>query len=309
MHSAVVALPVATTHTSLLYLHPSLECIHETTEASPSADTTSETSLSSPQTDPPTTTADSPTRAPNPPPRDNQLMRSTAQIAAGSVLLIEHVVHGNERHLKAILQADPLFCAQLDPRVESLDSKYDSNSAQPQVDDANLTKKVAHNAFLGPDGSMRLGPIVTRFNHACDPDCSVRYVYEETECKHRVGHMRKDGFAVIYALRDIEAGREVCYQYNVFAHDLFQCSCGREESQRAAILARNRDVVGPPLVELNRSFIESKVARYLDDRETTCKRCGVRVTNLCKGCEAVSYCSVGCQRADWGVHKVVCKAS
>ncbi|KAI9352783.1 hypothetical protein BDR26DRAFT_204458 [Obelidium mucronatum] len=198
-----VTLPHRTKHTSLLYFHNSLSCItHET--------------------------------------GDYQLVRSTARIPAGSVLLLEHIVHGTEAQLVKVLQADPEFSNLLDPRESPLDK----------------ISKIKHNAFVGYDGSMRLGPVVTRFNHKCDPDASVRYLYEETERKHRPGVFRKDGFAVIYALRDIEPNQEVCYQYNAFAHSLFKCDCGRTDRELEEILERNRDIVGPPMVEQNRTFLE-----------------------------------------------------
>ncbi|KAJ3008743.1 UNVERIFIED_CONTAM: hypothetical protein HDU68_002972 [Siphonaria sp. JEL0065] len=251
-----IKLPPNTKHTALLFFHDSLECIATSSSG-------------------------------------YQLVRSSGPIPAGSVLLVEHVVHGDERQLVKVLEADTDFANLLDPRDAPLDR----------------ISKIKRNAFVGYDGSMRLGPVVTRFNHRCDPDASVRYVYEETECKHRPGHFRKDGFAVIYALRDIEPSKEVCYQYNAYAHSLFGCDCGRTDNQLQNILERNRDVVGPPMVEQNRKFLEELIAAFLDKREATCAYCGKSVQNLCKGCETVSYCGAICQRADWPLHKVICRAS
>ncbi|ORY33588.1 hypothetical protein BCR33DRAFT_791388 [Rhizoclosmatium globosum] len=258
-----VPLPQSTKHTTLLYLHPSLQCIQQASNSPES--------------------------------KDYHIMQSTAPIASGSVLLVEHVIHGTESHLQKVLAVDTAFSDMLDPREGTEGCNEPIN-------------KIKHNAFIGPDGSMRLGPIVTRFNHRCDPDCSVRYVYEETECKFR-RHTRKDGFAVIYAMRDIKSDQEVCYQYNSYAHDLFGCDCGRTGEERDAILERNRDVVGPPMVEANRMFLEGLIGQFLDKREATCAYCGKEVQNLCKGCESVSYCGAACQRSDWAAHKVICKAT
>jgi hypothetical protein len=38
-----------------------------------------------------------------------------------------------------------------------------------------------------------------------------------------------------------------------------------------------------------------------------CTMCDGNGTLLCSGCKSIHYCSAGCQRMDWPVHKIVCK--
>ncbi len=42
---------------------------------------------------------------------------------------------------------------------------------------------------------------------------------------------------------------------------------------------------------------------------STCASCGKSAINLCAKCHASCYCSVVCQKAHWGTHKLVCKAA
>ena len=42
---------------------------------------------------------------------------------------------------------------------------------------------------------------------------------------------------------------------------------------------------------------------------STCASCGKSAINLCAKCHASCYCSVTCQKAHWGTHKLVCKAA
>ena len=42
-------------------------------------------------------------------------------------------------------------------------------------------------------------------------------------------------------------------------------------------------------------------------KERLCTQCGNPGAHLCSGCALVAYCSVACQKAAWGEHKLVCK--
>ncbi|KAJ3263149.1 Deformed epidermal autoregulatory factor 1 [Chytriomyces hyalinus] len=243
---------------------------------------------------------------------DFQLVVSTGPIARGSVLLIEHVVFGTHADISKALRTDTALAQALHPRSPEMMRKTpDANGgdvrATKEVSEAEfMNAKIDSNAFCGPDGSMRLGPSVTRFNHSCDPNAIVRYVYEETVYKHRQGY-RKDGFAVVYACKDISPGEEICYQYNPYAHDMFSCACPMSMAQRQQMQDKNAQVVGPPIFEANRSFLESAISKYLDDKEGTCAHCGNQVQRICTGCETVSYCNAVCQKGDWQRHKAICK--
>ncbi|KAJ3232581.1 Deformed epidermal autoregulatory factor 1 [Chytriomyces hyalinus] len=240
---------------------------------------------------------------------DFQLVIATGPIARGSILLIEHVVFGTHADISKALRADTALAQALHPRSPEMMRKTlegDTRAAKPVSDAEFMNAKIDSNAFCGPDGSMRLGPSVTRFNHSCDPNAIVRYVYEETVYKHRQGY-RKDGFAVVYACKDISAGEEICYQYNPYAHDMFSCTCPMTMAQRHQLQDNNAQVVGPPIFEANRSFLESCISKYLDDKEGTCAHCGNQVQSVCTGCETVSYCNAVCQKGDWPRHKAICK--
>ncbi|KAI8609451.1 hypothetical protein BC830DRAFT_1173536 [Chytriomyces sp. MP71] len=180
------------------------------------------------------------------------LRRSGEGMWAGSVVLVEHVVFGRRTALAAALQRDERFNSALHPR-----------SSPDRIDE-----KIDNNAFLGLDATYRLGPGVTRFNHACDPNAVVRYVYEETPRKYAQGGIRKDGFAIVYACKDIEPGQEICYQYNPeHSHTLFACGCGLSPARRQQIQDTNARELGPIIFEKNRPFLENLIAQYLNERD------------------------------------------
>ncbi|KAJ3136153.1 glutamine-dependent NAD(+) synthetase [Physocladia obscura] len=231
----------------------------------------------------------------------SQKIRATDDIRAGSVLLIEHVVFGNAKFIRRVLKVDSAFSVQLHPRSAISESEH-------RGDFSDIDAKIEANAFFGADGTLRLGPAATRFNHSCTPNCIVRYAYEHSPFAFRDGE-RRDGFATIYSVSDIKPGDEICYQYNIHAHDMFACSCSASDpADRAKTLLHNERIVGPPIVERNRTFLEHTIADYLNTREATCAYCSSSpVKNLCKGCEAVSFCNTKCLQADWSAHKIVCK--
>ncbi|CAO2653915.1 Nn.00g106480.m01.CDS01 [Neocucurbitaria sp. VM-36] len=41
--------------------------------------------------------------------------------------------------------------------------------------------------------------------------------------------------------------------------------------------------------------------------QAKCAMCNHRSTKICSGCKSICYCSKACQKADWPIHKLVCK--
>ena len=106
------------------------------------------------------------------------------------------------------------------------------------------------------------------------------------------------------------------------------CSCGKGKDVSAAFLKEKkwefavpfvtRIAIGPifgvPFVESIRGHITNEEAQQnykeLKERHARCIRCrspGKPKLLFCGACKSTRYCSVGCQKEDWKMHKLVCK--
>ena len=94
----------------------------------------------------------------------------------------------------------------------------------PYITDAYL--QVAENLYVGPDGpddpNGGLSEPGDFINHSCEPNCAIRVAYRTT------GDV-SGWVIVLVALRDIEAGEEIAYDYTATMHDdpwEIPCNCG-----------------------------------------------------------------------------------
>ena len=102
------------------------------------------------------------------------------------------------------------------------------------------------------------------------------------------------------------------------------CSCGKgknltpefmkEERWKSAVPFVTRIAIGPlygvPYVENVGGTVARVMALTLPQPEERCRKCGgpgKPKLLVCSGCKGVEYCSPDCQRADWKVHKKVCR--
>ena len=62
-------------------------------------------------------------------------------------------------------------------------------------------------------------------------------------------------------------------------------------------------------LEKNAALVDEDVdrAHHEDHTDDICSTCNTACTSRCNGCKVARYCSKDCQRADWPLHKKVCK--
>lgn len=162
---------------------------------------------------------------------DNEFFFMTvrADVAAGSLLLLELVMSGTAKDLVGMIgacaaQYDALCPREIGDRSVLALSKVEDNCfhSQPQhlpVGDASNK----HNAWY------HVGNVLSGFNHSCHPNAIV---FQTACAPAAVGDIPTVFFAV-YARRDIRAGAEVCISYGK--------AIGHSKKQKAEIRCADAD--------------------------------------------------------------------
>ena len=78
------------------------------------------------------------------------------------------------------------------------------------------------NANLCVDAT-RSGNLAHLLNHACSPNCASRTITVTHTDGVTVDHV------IIFALRDIQPGEELTYDYRFCGEEILHCSCGSAE--------------------------------------------------------------------------------
>ena len=125
---------------------------------------------------------------------DYYSVRAKKNIPNGSLILIEHVIHGNLQYLMSALFYNTELCDSLYPRQygKSLDDII-------QI----IGKKIHLNVFGFENNVLVIGNIVSKFNHSCHPNCRMDIVDK----------VNNDRFYGIWTHKKIEKGMELCIDY------------------------------------------------------------------------------------------------
>lgn len=71
--------------------------------------------------------------------------------------------------------------------------------------------------------ATRSGNLAHLLNHSCSPNCASRTISVKDANSNPVDHV------IIFALRDIEPGEELTYDYRFCGEEILPCSCGAPE--------------------------------------------------------------------------------
>jgi hypothetical protein len=133
-------------------------------------------------------------------------VRATADIAPGTMLLLEHVVHGTMADMHSALRVDADLRDTLYPRRE--DRRGDDDDSE----------KILSNVFRFGD-IIVLGNRASKFNHACRPNVYMTHA-------DSVGDDRTYGF---FAVARVKSGTELTIDYvngHAEAHDAMKAKHG-----------------------------------------------------------------------------------
>ena len=118
-------------------------------------------------------------------------IRATTDIPSGTLILVEHVIHGDFQYLMSALFFNPELRDSLYPRDD-----------EKEIGQA-IGKKIELNVFKFEDDILVIGDIFSKFNHSCRPNCRMDIV-------DRINNER---FYGIWAQKKIEKGNELFIDY------------------------------------------------------------------------------------------------
>ncbi|AQN68142.1 SEt and RNAse h domain protein [Saudi moumouvirus] len=177
---------------------------------------------------------------------------ATRDILFGELLLLEHSYSGSNTDAQLIVANNSILFDLYHPRVKKFCECKENERLQQSVE------KVSHNCF-GLNGNKILTFGITKFNHSCDPNCSVfiqeRYRHSNTEIV----------FMELFAVRNIKKGTELKISYGPeTGHNRdFECNCGKNIEERKKIFDTISSI-SRTLSERNRESIREKIYAHIE---------------------------------------------
>ncbi len=206
----------------------------------------------------------------------NHRVRATAPIAAGELLMLEHVVSSShsEAYIMTCVDDDAVLRESLAPRHNAGNDDDDDISAITR-----LVKKCRNNMFmLGQH--YKLGDAVSRFNHACAPNVVVHGLDLVTPNNDQLSI----GVIVALSRLPIAAGAElfVCY-CSASGHDDnehwgFRCNCTVDRVAMAAQLQQDTNHYYALQRSVVLDYLRSYCAAQAESRRTM-------LSQICATCD------------------------
>jgi len=146
---------------------------------------------------------------------DSYSVRAKVDIRAGTLVLLEHVVYGKRKDMHGALMLDEGLRTSLYPR---------------DADSSNEIK-INFNVFSF-NGDLVIGDKITKFNHACRPNCFLT----------TADRVNDDYIYGAWTIKSVKAGDELTFDYTNGTADIhsetkamhgFECGCTETDLKRA----------------------------------------------------------------------------
>jgi hypothetical protein len=187
---------------------------------------------------------------------DYASLRTKSAIECGDLIMIEHVIVAN----------DPAIVVNIVSQNEELYRILYPRHPNEQRSTDNATSKVMSNMFR-IEGNYALGKTISMINHNCNPNAL---------CTHSTidAFDIPVSFLIVYALRDIPDGEEICIMYSTTVghedtntYHTFHCNCNQtlEERTRTHELSKGL-LLTNAMYKKHQRFLMEYVNHYSSDR-------------------------------------------
>jgi hypothetical protein len=192
----------------------------------------------------------------------NYSVMARKDLAAGTLIMLEHVISGNIAEVIGAVMVDNTLLEQLYPRTEYsiLDMRARNIAAQT---------KMEMNAFRFDD-AMVIGNMFSKFNHCCDPNCHMAKA-DKPNLGGCIGCVPIYG---MWVMSKVHQGTELTIDYtsgHAEVHDKqkkifgWNCPCTKASLAASKNMVRTeiRMNICSKMAELQQDFIRPTVDAYL----------------------------------------------